>query len=270
MDTELRERIRRVTDGTHLTTHGTARRVMATMRPFDGLRPPVAARLGLATLTLVVLSPGFAGAESSARGELETFFRRAIAIHTEASSPTQARDDVRGLARASFDGRAASRRALGPDWDQRTSAERDHFARAFTRILERAYLTIVQARLPRDRPPTIHVIGEDRVSERLAVVRTKVRTREGSDARLDYRMTRPDKTWLICDVVIDGVSLVDNYRAQLARTRRRSSYTELVERLRTVAGTPARESIAASPNPRPNVLTARSHATRPESAPQTP
>jgi phospholipid transport system substrate-binding protein len=242
---------------------------MATMRAFESSRPPGAARLVLATLALVVLSPGLAGAGSSARGELETFFRRAIAIQTEATSATQARDDVRGLAQASFDGREASRRALGPDWDERTSAERDDFARTFTGVLERAYLTIVQARLPRDRPPTIRVLGEDLVGEQLAVVRTKVRTREGSDAELDYRMTRPDTAWLISDVVIDGVSLVDNYRAQFAHSRRRSPYAELMERLRTVASRPA-ESIATSPSSRPDVLATLSHATGPEIAPQTP
>jgi phospholipid transport system substrate-binding protein len=240
------------------------------MRPFDSPRPRGAARLGLATLALVVLSPGLAGAGSSARGALETFFRRAIAIQTEATSATQARDDVRGLTRASFAGLEASRRALGPDWDQRTRAERDDFTRTFTGVLERAYLTIVQARLPRDRPPTIRVIGEDLVGERLAVVRTKVRTRDGSDAQLDYRMTRPDKAWLISDVVIDGVSLVDNYRAQFAHTRRLSPYAELVERLRTAAGTPAREPVAASPRSGPDVLAALRHATGPEIAPQTP
>ncbi len=243
---------------------------MGTMRPFESPRPPGAARLVLATLVLVVLSPALAGAGTSARGALEDFFRRAIAIQTEATSGTQARDDVRGLARDLFDGREASRRALGPEWGRRTSAERDDFARTFTGVLERAYLTIVQARLPRDRPPTIRVIGEDLASERLAVVRTRVRTREGSDAQLDYRMTRPDKAWLIGDVLIDGVSLVDNYRAQLARARRRSSYAELVERLRAVAGTPARESTAASPGSRPAVGAALSQATRPEIAAQTP
>jgi phospholipid transport system substrate-binding protein len=242
---------------------------MATMRAFESPRPPGAARLVLATLALVVLSPGLAGAGSSARGELETFFRRAIAIQTEATSATQARDDVRGLAQASFDGREASRRALGPDWDERTSAERDDFARTFTGVLERAYLTIVQARLPRDRPPTIRVLGEDLVGEQLAVVRTKVRTREGSDAELDYRMTRPDTAWLISDVVIDGVSLVDNYRAQFAHSRRRSPYAELMDRLRTVASRPA-ESIATSPSSRPDVLATFSHATGPEIAAQTP
>ena len=56
---------------------------------------------------------------------------------------------------------------------------------------------------------------------------------------LDYKMNRPGTAWLIRDVAIDGVSLVENYRAQFARVLRRSSDAELLERLRTVAGTGA-------------------------------
>ncbi len=204
-----------------------------------------------AMLAAILLSPSLASTGTSPRGELEDFFVRAIASRGEATSAKQARDDVRGLARALFDGRTASRQALGHEWNQRTGAERDEFARAFTDVLERAYLDIVQARLPRDRPPAIRVLGEDISGDRVAMVRTKVQTRDGGDVQLDYKMNRPGKAWLIRDVVIDGVSLVENYRAQFARILRRSSYDELLERLRTVAGTGAETTVAARPGPGP-------------------
>lgn len=228
----------------------------------------LAASLALAALAVVGLSPVLAGAGTSARGELESFFRRAIAIQAEASSPGQARDDVRRLAVALFDGREASRRVLGPDWNRRTGPEREYFACTFTGVLEKAYLNIVQARLPHfDLSSAIQVIDEAS-SERSAMVRTRIRTRDGRDARLDYRMTRPDRAWLIRDVVIDGVSLVDNYRAQFARVRRRSSYPELVERMRIVAGPSPGESIASRPPA--NVVVARGPLPTPASFPQTP
>jgi phospholipid transport system substrate-binding protein len=223
---------------------------MALMRLFE-------TDLALGTmLAVIMLSPGLASAGPSPRGELEDFFGRAMAIRSEATTAKQARDDVRGLARALFDGRTASRQALGREWNQRTGAERDEFARAFTDVLERAYIEIVQARLPRDRPPAIRVLGEDISGDRVAVVRTKVQTRDGGDVQLDYKMNRPGKVWLIRDVVIDGVSLVENYRAQFARVLRRSSYAELLEQLRTVAGTGAETTVAARPGsgPRPDAL----------------
>jgi phospholipid transport system substrate-binding protein len=209
-----------------------------------------------AMLVAILLSPSPASTATSARAELEDFFVRAIAIRTGATNAKQAREDVRGLARTRFDGRTASRQAMGGEWDRRTGAERDEFARAFTDVLERAYLDIIEGRLPRDRSPAIRIVGEDRLGERVAVVRTRVQTKDGSDAQLYYRMTRPGQTWLIRDVVIDGVSLVDNYRAQFARVLRRSSYAELLTRLRTVAGTGTgtEKTTAALPRSAPSVF----------------
>jgi ABC-type transporter MlaC component len=170
------------------------------------------------------------------------------AILSVTTNVKQARGDVGNLARALFDGREAARQALGPDWDRRTGAEREEFIRMFTSVIEHAYLEIVQGRLPRDRPPAMRIVGEDIIAEHGAVVRTEVQARYGSDVQLDYLMTRSGTGWLVRDVVIDGVSLVGNYRAQFARILRTSSYADLVLRLRTVAGVGTSGLIAAPPS----------------------
>ena len=118
----------------------------------------------------------------------------------------------------------------------------------FSGVVEQAYLDIVQSRLPRDRPLAIRIVGEDPIAERGTVIRTEVQGRYGSDMQLDYLMTRSGKGWLIRDIVIDGVSLVENYRAQFARILRTSSYADLALRLRTVVGAGTREPVAAAPN----------------------
>jgi len=74
------------------------------------------------------------------------------------------------------------------------------------------------------------------IAERGAIVRTEVQARYGSDMQLDYLMTRSGKGWLVRDVVMDGVSLVENYRAQFARILRTSSYADLVLRLQDSFG----------------------------------
>jgi len=134
----------------------------------------------------------------------------------------------------------------------------------FTGVVEHAYLGIVQSRLPRDRPPAIRIVGED-IAERGAVVRTEVQARYGTDMQLDYLMTRSDKGWLVRDVVIDGLSLVENYRAQFARILRTSSYAELVLRLRAVAGAGTRGPLA--PPPRFDVIVAYFDTSRAELSP---
>src|SRR6185503_3423552 len=187
-------------------------------------------------LFVLLMIPSLAGGAPSPRAEIEAFFDRAKGILSDATDLKKARAEFLSLTHALFDGRAAARQALGAEWDHRTAAERGEFAGVFSDVFERAYLEIVQGQLPRDRPPVVRVIGEDVNGGRQAVVRTRVTAKDGRDVQMDYTMGRTGERWRVHDVVIDGVSLVENYRAQLARVLRTASHAELLERLRTAAG----------------------------------
>ena len=65
-----------------------------------------------------------------------------------------------------------------------------------------------------------------------AEVRTVV-VRANDRIPLNYRLLQEDGTWKVYDVVIEGVSLVSNYRSQFSRIIHESSYAELVRRLKT-------------------------------------
>ena len=194
-------------------------------------------RRAVGLLFALLLIPNLSSEAASPRAEIETFFERAKGILSEATDAKQARAEFRALTHALFDGGAAARQAMGADWDKRTIAERQEFARIFPDVFERAYREIVQGELPRSREPSIHVIGEDLNDSRHAVVRTLVRAKDGRDARMDYAMARSGERWKVHDVVIDGVSLVDNYRAQFTRVLRTGPYADLLDRLRAAAGT---------------------------------
>jgi peptidoglycan-associated lipoprotein len=196
-------------------------------------------RLAIVTVLAVALIPGVSSAASSPHGALDAlqdFFGRAAGILSKATSTEQGLEEVRDMARALFDGEGAGRRALGPEWDQRTGREQEEFSRLFTAALEHAYLEMLRAQLPRDWLPAIRMSGEEATGEDGAVVRTAVETRNGGTVRFDYVMTRSNVGWRVHDVVIDGVSLLGNYRAQFARILRTSSYADLLARLRVVAG----------------------------------
>ncbi len=90
--------------------------------------------LAVGTMLAVLLISSVSSAETSPRGELEDFFGRVTAILSVATNAKQARDDVRSLARALFDGPGAARRALGSDWELRTAAEREEFTRSYPGI----------------------------------------------------------------------------------------------------------------------------------------
>ena len=65
-----------------------------------------------------------------------------------------------------------------------------------------------------------------------ATVRTKIRTKQGSDVPVDYRMLREGAQWRVYDVIIEGVSLIANYRAQFNKIILTSSFHDLITKLK--------------------------------------
>jgi len=63
-------------------------------------------------------------------------------------------------------------------------------------------------------------------------VKTKVVAKNGSEIPVDYRMILRGERWRACDVVIAGVSLIDNYRVQFDKVIQRTSYQQLVKQVR--------------------------------------
>lgn len=184
-------------------------------------------------------------ANASPREQLEIFFRRATTILEEATSAARAEDDIHRLAQPLFDVRSAARSVLDAEWRTLSVAQQEEFVRLFGDRLRRAYLGLVRGLIPRGQRPTVRVVAEEiGAGRRVALVRTVVTAKDGADVRFDYVMTRASATWLVQDVVIDGVSLVGNYRAQVVQVLQTSSYDGLVARLRTGAFTPERPTPA--------------------------
>jgi phospholipid transport system substrate-binding protein len=146
---------------------------------------------------------------------------------------------VRKVAEEVFDVSETARRALGPHWQQRTPAEREEFTQLFADLLETTYI----ARIDEYGGERIRYTGE-KVDGDQAVVQTRVLTKSGTEAPVDARMLRRGDKWYIYDVIIEGVSLVSNYRTQFDRIIRSGSYAELVKRLKE------RKQTTAAPQPR--------------------
>lgn len=139
------------------------------------------------------------------------------------------RKALREITDPMFDWAQMARRALGRHWQTRTDAERQEFVPLFRNLLERTYTT----RIERYDGEQITYTGESIEGDQ-ATVRTKVLDRTNRELPIDYRMVRgPDRQWLIYDVLIEGVSLVANYRSQFDQIIRTASYERLVEKLKS-------------------------------------
>ena len=130
---------------------------------------------------------------------------------------------VRRIAEEIFDFTETAKRSLGRHWLSRTPAERKEFVDLFANLLERSYLSKIELY----SGERITYLG-DAVDGEQALVRTKIVTRQGSEVPVDYKMFQQGDRWLVYDVIIEGVSLIANYRTQFNKIIQTSSYEELV------------------------------------------
>jgi phospholipid transport system substrate-binding protein len=134
---------------------------------------------------------------------------------------------VRKIADDIFDFQETAKRSLARHWQPRTAAERDEFVRLFSDLLERSYLSKIEFY----GGEKIAYLG-DTLEGDTALVRTRIVTKGGTEVPIEYRMLKKGDRWLVYDVIIEGVSLVANYRTQFNKIIQTSSYAELVKRMK--------------------------------------
>jgi phospholipid transport system substrate-binding protein len=134
---------------------------------------------------------------------------------------------VRKIANDIFDFSETAKRSLARHWPPRTPAEREEFIALFTDLLERSYISKIEVY----GGEKIGYLGET-IDGDLATVRTKIVTKQQTEIPIDYRMLRSEK-WLVYDIIIEGVSLIANYRTQFNKIITTSSYQELVKKMKT-------------------------------------
>jgi phospholipid transport system substrate-binding protein len=137
------------------------------------------------------------------------------------------RQVLRGITDGVFDWTEMAKRALGRHWAGRTPAEQQEFVGLFRELLERAYV----AKIERYAGEPIIYVGEVADGD-VTTVRTKITTRQNQEVPIDYRMFRDGEKWRVYDVLIESISLVNNYRTQFDGIIKTSSYEELVKRLK--------------------------------------
>lgn len=127
-----------------------------------------------------------------------------------------------------FDFDEMAKRSLGPAWRQRTLEERKEYVGLFRQVLENSYLGKVEAY----QGEKIRYVKESVEEGRIATVETLIVTGKGQEIPLNYRMMKAPSGWRVYDVVIEEISLVNNYRSQFGSILQKSSFQDLLARLR--------------------------------------
>jgi phospholipid transport system substrate-binding protein len=136
-------------------------------------------------------------------------------------------DKALKLINSRFDFSEMTKRSLGAHWNALEANEQQEFIDAYTQMVLRFFGRSVRAA----GDETIQYKREVRDGI-LASVETKVVSGSRDDFAIDYRLHDIDGQWKVYDVLIDHISIVNNYRAQFERVIAKSSVKELLQRMK--------------------------------------
>jgi phospholipid transport system substrate-binding protein len=137
------------------------------------------------------------------------------------------REQLRRIIFARFDFAEMARRSLGPEWRRRTETEQQEFVRLFTDLLQESYVGTIES-YNGDKV----VYNREIQDQDNAEVQTTLTTRREDSYSINYRLRLVGQDWKVYDVVIENISVVNNYRSQFSRVLSRSSYEELVRTMK--------------------------------------
>jgi phospholipid transport system substrate-binding protein len=139
-------------------------------------------------------------------------------------------EKVKAVVLPQFDSQEIARRTLGPYWKDRTDEQRREFIQLFTALVEKAY----SSSLNRYSTGVQFFFDQERIDNDFAEVDTRIFDPTlNKTFSVNYRLRQVNGQWLVYDVVVENVSLVNNYRNQFNRILSKSSYEDLVQKLQT-------------------------------------
>ena len=145
-------------------------------------------------------------------------------------STEEKRAEARKIAVQTFDYTEISRRAMGLHWAKLNPAQQQQFTSLFSDLLFYDYLNKIQASIG-DLQRVQYSAGPS--DGKFATVNTIIVTKKQGNIPANYRLHQPAEVWLIYDILIEGVSLVSNYRAQFNKmmTSNREGFEFIVRQI---------------------------------------
>jgi len=188
-------------------------------------------KISLAILLLLTLLPGTAAWASPAMDQLRSTVDEVIRVlaSPDLKKPGMARQRrqmLKGVIDQRFNYEEMSKQSLGANWRSLSSSQRAEFISVFAELLERSYASKIESYTNEKV-----VYQSEKLDNGYAEIRTLIK-RPNDQISVNYRLFDRGGKWWIYDVVIEGVSLISNYRSQFSRIIGESSYADLLRRMR--------------------------------------
>ncbi|MDH5202777.1 MAG: ABC transporter substrate-binding protein [Nitrospirota bacterium] len=138
------------------------------------------------------------------------------------------RTAIRKAVGEKFDFEEMAKRSLALHWKQRTPEEKKEFVSLYSNLLERSYIKKIETYTDEKI-----IYTDEKIDDGYAVVKTKIITKRNVEIPIEYKLLKKkNNKWDVYDVVIESVSLVNNYRNQFSKIIRANSYEQLVKRMK--------------------------------------
>jgi phospholipid transport system substrate-binding protein len=185
----------------------------------------VSAALAVGCVLSPTIRPANAGAPTE---QIQSAVERATAILNNPKLQAEARrKELKEAVYPRFDFAEMARRSLGSHWQRRSPEEQRDFVKAFTELIEQAYMSNLES-----YEGEKVVIGKEKQDKDFAEVDTKIITKKGEEFSVNYKLHQSGSDWKVYDVVIENISLVNNYRSQFNRVIAQSSFEELFRKMK--------------------------------------
>ena len=148
-----------------------------------------------------------------------------IADQNLKSNPVLKREKLRQVIGLRFNFKQMVMRSLAKNYKDLSDAERKEFTSLFKKLLENSYASKIE----NYKDEQINYVDE-KIKGKYAMVRTQIVRKDGV-VDVDYKMLKDGDQWLVYDFVIEGVSLIRNYKSQFSKIISTESYAALVSKL---------------------------------------
>lgn len=136
------------------------------------------------------------------------------------------RELILTVIRHHFDFKEMSKLTLGAHWKEITDDDKNHFVEIFSRLIENSYINKIEV-----YSDERIIFLKESVKENKSLVPTVIK-HNNLDIQIHYKLHKKTQDrWRVYDVVIEGVSLVRNYRTQFSSIIKKEKYAGLVQRI---------------------------------------
>ena len=183
-------------------------------------------------ILMLALALPLAALAASPREAVEVDVQKVLTTLAEPAFKDQSREvkitKIRSIINEIFDYTELSKRTLGREWAKFNATQQAEFVKLFSDLLEKTYAD----RLLAYSNEKVVFDKENMLNESQAEVFSNVLTGDGKKIPLDYRLVLKDGKWRVYDVIIEGISMVKNYRDQFRDILAKDSPEQVLKMLR--------------------------------------